>query len=396
VLFHEQNYNNSEAVARKNAPKLDAWLRSHTHGSNSHSPHTNLHIIAHSMGNVLVSETLKFLPENIITSYTAHQAATSAGAYDSNADNVDHALFGAKYCGDEPGTKLNPEQAWRCYNIANTLLPINLVANSTVFDMPPDMWRYDWIKRNSSGQPIDLDLNVIPLDGNNIIEHGATDDVNMGPNDLGNHHYKAIGTKTRILNFYNVEDAALTGWEFNQLTKPDLLGGPPIWGYTSTLHVQYKIHERAYLNCLELNADKPQRISICDSEPAVQILKPDEALFYQSIFKRDDNDFPFNEQTRIDILSHIMPARTEPLGQTVVQQTVENNTVVEISDNQNMGGFTNSNQSHSAPFHGYYSQLSPKPDVPIQQRAVHWNLILSRSLRFDEGIDYTGLKNNIK
>jgi len=394
VLFHEQNYNNSEAVARKNAPKLEAWLKFHAHGANSHSPHTNLHIIAHSMGNVLVSETLMSLPENIITSYTASQAATSAGSYNSNAVNVDHALFDAKYCDYEPGTKLNPEQAWRCYNIANKLLPINLVANSTVFDMPPDMWRYDSIKRNTSGQPIDMDLNIIPSDGNYIVEHGPTDDVNMGPNDLGNHYYKNVGTKTRILNFFNTQDAALTGWEFNQLTKPDLLGGPPTWGYTNTYHEQYQIYERAYLDCLELNIDNPQRISICDSEPTVQIFKPDEKLLYQAIFQRDDIESPYNDQTRIDILSHIIPARTEPLGQQLVEQVQKNNTAVEIFDNPEMGGFTNSNQDHSAPFHGYYSQVSPKNNK--QSRARYWNVILDISIYpITSNSDLTKLANSI-
>lgn len=55
----------------------------------------------------------------------------------------------------------------------------------------------------------------------------------MAHNSKGNHYYQSIGSKTDIHNYYNDQDAALTGWEFNQLTMPDYSNGPT-WDYTST------------------------------------------------------------------------------------------------------------------------------------------------------------------
>ncbi len=390
LIGHEQNYNNSEAVARLNAPKLVEWLNMHQHGENSHNAHINLHVIAHSMGNVLVSEALKSLADNVVASYTASQAAESAGAYDSNASNVNHELLLLASCVTDIGTLRGPEYAWRCYNLSNSL-----IESSTVFDMPPDMWRYDWIKRNMEGNPIGVNGEVVQAGGNYTIEHGATSDMYMKPNDFGNHYYKAIGTKTRILNFYNTQDAALTGWEFNQLLKPDFTTNLDVefeWDYTNTFHEQYRIYEQGYQDCLNINIDNPLRVSICNNDTVVQNLKPDETLRYQSIFRRNGDVVPYNEQTKIEILSHVIPARTEPLGQTLVVQNQNNSATVEVEINQNMAGFTNSNQDHSAPFHGYYSEISSKSNT--QQRAVYWNLVLDSSIDLREE-DLTGLSNSI-
>lgn len=403
LLGHEQNYNNSEAVARLTAPKLSEWLSGHAHGTNSHNSHVNLHIIAHSMGNVLVSEALKSIPENIVTSYTASQAAESAGVYDSNAANVNHEIVALTTCLTDIGSNRGPEYAWRCYNKENSN---GLMISTTVFDMPPDMWRYNWIRRNAEDVPIDMDNAVIASGGNYVVEHGATNDkveptdnINMGANDLGNHYYKDIGAKTRILNFYNNQDAALTGWEFNQLLKPDFKTNSDTeftWHYRSTYHVQYKAYEQSYQDCITTRINDVNRYSICDSDPTVQSLKPNDALTYQAIFERDGQVVAFNDAMNIDIMSHVIPARTEPLGQVGVENKQQNNSTVEIFDNIQMVGFTDSNQDHSAPFHGYYSEITPKPNLTTQQRAVYWNLVLERSFRYVDGIDYTGLKNNIQ
>lgn len=62
-----------------------------------------------------------------------------------------------------------------------------------------------------------------------------------------------------------------------------------------------------------------------------------------------------------------------------------------------MDGFTESNQDHSAPFHGYYSEISIETNNRKQQRAIYWNLILSESLFYKAKLDrYTGLKNSIQ
>lgn len=114
------------------------------------------------------------------------------------------------------------------------------------------------------------------------------------------------------------------------------------------------------------------------------------------IFRVSGADIPYNLQSRIDLLSHVIPARTESLGQDKVEQLPENNTMVEIADNPEMSGFTDSNQDHSDPFHGYLSQISVKSITA--QRASYWNNELVTSMGFDiapESKDVTGLYNHI-
>ena len=41
----------------------------------------------------------------------------------------------------------------------------------------------------------------------------------------GNYYNNINSSGSRIVNFHNADDAALKAWEFNQITKPDTLGG---------------------------------------------------------------------------------------------------------------------------------------------------------------------------
>jgi len=160
---------------------------------------------------------------------------------------------------------------------------------------------------------------------------------------------------------------------------------------------EFEIYEQSYFDCLDANqgAELPGPEEICDSDTSVQALKPNTAGIYRSIFQLAGNDIAYNEQSKIDILSHIIPARTEPLGQQAVAKEAVKNTEVEITDNFALLGLTNSNQDHSAPFHGYYSQLSPRNRE--LQRAAYWNTVLSESLNLipQRLNDLTGLNNNI-
>ena len=99
---------------------------------------------------------------------------------------------------------------------------------------------------------------------------------------------------------------------------------------------------------------------------------------------------PYNEQTKFDIMAHVIPARTEPLGQED-----------EIAGLSNMSGYTNSNQDHSAPFHGYYSEISAKDKnqtIKRKQHAAYWNLVLDRAIFFPiaNDNDLTGLVNGLR
>jgi len=216
----------------------------------------------------------------------------------------------------------------------------------------------------------------------------------MHNNTDAKHYYKGIGLKTNILNYSNSLDAALTGWEFNQLTKPDYKGGPT-WDYTSTYHQAYEIYEDAYADCLIANhgAEFPSAEEICNSNLLVQILKPDENSSYQSIFARDDNNIAFNENNKFNILSRIIPVRTEPLGQW--QSSDMHARLSEINSDIQLLGLTNSNQDHSAPFHGYYSEISTVPGFRIRQRASFWNQVLSTSIGLNPS-QLSGLYNGIE
>jgi hypothetical protein len=87
-------------------------------------------------------------------------------------------------------------------------------------------------------------------------------------------------------------------------------------------------------------------------------------------------------------LARLIPARTNALGQSNIDDEL-----IGIAS-QNLG-FTNSNQDHSAQFHGYYSELSPYSGSGSAVRAVYWNLLLQDSVQLPTG-NYSGLKNELE
>jgi len=165
------------------------------------------------------------------------------------------------------------------------------------------------------------------------------------------HYFAGIGSNVRIINLFNPQDIALNGWEFDQLTKPNFAQGET-WNYSNSYLdavVEY------FRNCID----------ICDSPPS-------EPIEVTSSFRRGNTAVPFNQDAAFEIMAHVIPARTFTLGQ--VEVAVGN----EIGGNQPMAGFTNSNQDHSAPYHGFYSERSLENSS--QQRAAYWNILLDQSI----------------
>lgn len=338
VLANQQNYGNSESVARRVGIALHDWLA-------TLSGYSNVHVMAHSMGNVVVSEALRHYVGQgaLVNSYVAMEAAEVAGSYDQGTSSIQHRIqipFLGTFDGEceNNQTPLPAEVAWRCYNSDNILFED--------FDMPPDKYRYD-----------------VPL------QHGATDDVNMavqndpaGPR-TGLHYYTGLSSTARVVSFFNSGDAALSGWELNQLTKPDDIGTvTKVWeyGYNS-------------VNCG----------GICEVGELVE----DEYRSYQRGFKTGTlqllqwrDDLPIDVDTA-DIIGHILPARTHALGQQI--------TGGELFDNVNLL-FTNSNQDHSGQFHGYLSEVRDQGAV----RMRFWNLLLSNGVNLAPD-DYTGFRNSV-
>ncbi len=156
---YPQNYDNSEAIARRTGPLLKDYLEN--------LPASKTRIFAHSMGNVVVSEALRSASAQVVSSYVASQAAEVAGAYDFNVPNM-----------TVRGRDFN--YTWE-------------ISNSNEFGIPPD--RYRTTIESAHGPGLE-GIELVPL-------------------------YNGISSNAgRIINFNNISDAALSGWRLNQVLKP--------------------------------------------------------------------------------------------------------------------------------------------------------------------------------
>jgi len=309
LIFNLDNYNNSEAAARRVGPKFATWL------SGLNAIYENTHIIAHSMGNVVVSEALRAHAQqntdtNLVTSYTAAEAAEVAGAYNQNLNYLQHAFLPLEYLptllfsgciidGGNPNAlnQLEPESSWRCYNNDN----------DGDYDMPPDLYRSNYFVDNN---------------GQMEIRHGPTTDNAMSVPE-GNAYYASNSTAVgRILNYHNSEDAALNAWEMNQLTKPDnLVLGGGLWKYNNVI--------KNVAVCLD------NRLSIdCDETLWLESIPQDGIV--TSVFRLNFNNLQWGNTIAEDnnvanILAHIIPARTRAMGQGVINTVTDNQCPVRLS-----------------------------------------------------------------
>jgi hypothetical protein len=237
--------------------------------------------------------------------------------------------------------------------------------------MPPDMYRSDFVERDSEGKAI-LDNNQHP-----VISHGETSDAKMS-SPTGTPYYSGLVGKLkqrRIMNFYNGVDAALSAWELNQLTRP----GYGKMSYRNDMTDALDRYNSCKETAIRVDADV---LSVCGAPPA----SPSSVAshFYndagQEVFWSEDTT-----PGSAAILSLATPTRTKALGQTP-----------EIFSGNNLD-FTNSNQDHSAQFHGYYAEPSVKEGhAPV--RARYWNKVLRDVLKLELppfGNDYSGLRNGL-
>jgi len=291
ILGNQQNYDNSESVARKVGEELALWLLG------KRKDNEEIYLIVHSMGNVVVSEALKkSLVGLLVDGYAATNAATAAGAYDSNA--ID----------------LNIEKSWRTFNLTADSEPDN------DYDMPPDVYRFDL------------------TDSDDQLKHGpTTDEATTALIDQGYlSYYQNISAKAngRIVNFYNPADSALAGWQLNQKTKPDFADGDT-WVYLNK-------NKCPNIDRLNLNV----LFSKDDCALGLAVINPVTSRFFSWNKVNVGREFIWgNLNDRADIMAHIIPARTKALGQDEILGEVKNNFGL---------GFTKSNQDHSAVFHGYF------------------------------------------
>jgi hypothetical protein len=347
---HAQNYDQSDVIARLTGVELKNWLEV----QNATNAGTSLHFIAHSMGNIVVSEALRHAAGPLITSYTASQAAEAGGSYDSSVPDMLHNNV-------IPGVgEQSPVEAWRYYNES--------AYEDSDYAIPPDIYRFGNM--------------IVENNGRFEVKHKQTateqqlrEQFGTDPDPYHNSRYASItGKAERIVNFFNARDAALSAWEFNQLTKPDSTMGP-VWEYSN----EQICHAADY--------DPITGETIAWAYPDGNSCAGPAVAEVSSRFYRDsqqlswDPTLPLNgtqEQTQFaQILGHIVPARTNALGQL-------ENLPVGFYDMNSWRSFTDSNQGHSSQFHGYLSE-------PERERRNYWQSILSQSMLLNPDADYSGL-----
>ncbi|MES9830597.1 MAG: hypothetical protein ABW201_20280 [Candidatus Thiodiazotropha sp.] len=349
ALAHPQNYDQSEVVARLTGPLFGGWVPSQRTNSN-----TQLHVLAHSMGNVVVSEALRNGAGLLMDNYVATQAAEVGGSYDASLETMQHELVVDGI--PQHDTVLSADGAWRRYNTENVL---------SDYGMPPDIYRYTNMIVQESGQ--------------SVIRHGETTSEQLaqefGSNpDVAPYHAGITGSVGRLVNFVNTGDAALNTWEFNQLTKPDFLhpNGEPEWRYSNE---QLCREDPLVGDLLWYYPDN----SFCEGPSVTRVT---------SRFYRDDEEIAWNSQSPdgfhayAQIMGHIIPARTVSLGRV-------EDTLTEAPIRVPNEGFTTSNQGHSAEFHGHLAD----PDIP---RTNYWLDVMEDGFemlnRPDGTNDYSGLR----
>lgn len=108
AALHAQNYGDSEVIARAAGGLLSNLLT-------NIGAENRLHIFAHSMGNVVVSEALRNANGiELVNHYIASQAAEVASAYNPYSDWMDYQSFGA--------TAEGVEAAWRSLNVGSGII----------------------------------------------------------------------------------------------------------------------------------------------------------------------------------------------------------------------------------------------------------------------------------
>ncbi|MBU0681412.1 MAG: alpha/beta hydrolase [Proteobacteria bacterium] len=311
---YEQNYDHSEEIARRSSTALANLIVSL--GANK-----ELHVFAHSMGNVVTSEALKIAihdesSTSPVVNYAALQAATAAGSYDSSAIEMRHNTIYTEWlylpgwlsgCDGE----VDVLTAWRCYNSDSF--------NNADYDMPPDKYRYN-----------------LPR-----IHHGLDNYHKDGPDDelLRPYYFRNYdwSQKLRVLNFNNEDDAALNAWQFDQLTKPNADS------FLADLNSPDRLGETLF----EYNYNI---LITADDEDGLPLVT--------DVFNREDIELFWAEpdpgqrpdDATIGILSHILPSRTYSLGTRDMRVGNEGIPINLFSDYS----LTASNQDHSAEFLNTY------------------------------------------
>ena len=338
VFSDINNYSRSERIARDTGPVLADKL------ADIKTDH-EVHLLAHSMGNVVASEALKAASGTVLDTYVATQAATAAGAYAPEAapemgvdstgrrgdiDRGDAPLWWLPFelAGDLVNSfsrddclgQADFEVVWRCNNLDSD----EWLAFDKWYDIPPDWYR---------------NAHDVPRQHPSRTERQA--------------YYDGIRIKVegdRIINFFNQADAALDGWNLQQITKPDvgqqvtggstsdLLFGDIMWGWDHDPVIQ---NEQA---C----SDNAVECEVVDRFRTPEAKDANGNELY-------DLDWT-NRYQRNAILSMILPSRTYALGASEGIDLNQNEIKGDFNLKDGRTGYTNSDFDHSAQWLDSYTE----------------------------------------
>jgi len=199
------NYDRSEVKARKAGLPLMTLLST---GALARYK-GNIRVFAHSMGNVVVSEALRAYQGGgpLMDAYVASQAASDGDSY-LDAPEMTYPLASI---GDAKPDWLEVS------------LPAN-IAWSVATSIPS--FNTTWELFNAGAMPPDrYSTSAIP----------SPRPSNVPDYSWGNRYFSGVGGKAgAIVNFNNIDDYALEGWEANQVLKPDGASKPTndySWSY---------------------------------------------------------------------------------------------------------------------------------------------------------------------
>ena len=324
VLGNAQNFDNSEAIARRSGLPLANLL------SAGKLKNFTVSVFAHSTGAVVVSEALKQSPTTLVNTYVATQAADTADAYNPAAAERDGTTsfpyersgLGLDWFISGGGCSYTLDEYTDLSQRA-TSTPINSypdVDNDVPPDQPlrftrceiPDKYSYYTASEQSDGSPQRRHYEEVKQTAGVSLPTGE---------NFPAHYYAGIAGKTDsgIINYYNEVDFALDGWQLNAMTKPDFLNGPT-WRYAGA--VSYDAATEGPLWVLEDG------------------------------FTRDGAAIDWaTEADQFEIMAHIIPARSKALG----AQSGLAGGQGEINSAEDMGeatqfGFTQQAYDHSAEF----------------------------------------------
>ncbi len=363
ALKDYRNYDRSEAVARRAGEYFLDFLESHNLDGQKNN---TISVVAHSMGNIVVSEALRKGLElnktNVIDNYIAMQSAEAAHAFNPAAP---------KRTSLTTTSGLIPCNGDCNYNYVNwstsNLYYPPTAGTSYHWPLPPDFYSYG-------------DVESAALLGNSADPDETLDLAYLLPIPPEYYHWgvKKL-VKTNMVSFINGDDDALSGWKWNQMLKPDTgtrftqnlyvqeyLGS--LWTEPEPLIILDDAVVGSWLATNTFEIDPKIRLS--EEQLAGADLNIDDAVvvdWNMKGSKKTPNNPGFPD--RADILAFVIPARSYALGATMKHG-------VEFNGGLDLGGDINDPANIVTPIgKGGYDHAAAFLSYNMERYYIWWNFI---------------------